>query len=220
MAGQKKPLPEKPPRERPPRVLSAVHGADGLKRCPWPGADPLYLAYHDDEWGTPEYDDRALFEKLVLDGFQAGLSWITILRKRPAFRAAFDAFEPETIARWDSAKKNALMLDPGIVRNRAKIEATQALARIYLDLSTSGGFAKHLWGFVGGRPVQPARQSLADIPAESEESRAMAKDLRARGGNFVGPTIVYAFMQATGMVNDHVVTCFRHAALAAPAARR
>ena len=209
MAGQKKPSPEKPPREKPPRVVTAVPGADGLKRCPWPGADPLYVAYHDEEWGAPEYDDRALFEKLVLDAFQAGLSWITILRKRPAFRAAFDGFEPERIARWDAAKREALMLDPGIVRNRAKIEATVALARIYLDLAEKGGFAKHLWSFVGGKPIQPERKSLAEIPAESEESRAMAKDLRARGGNFVGPTIVYAFMQATGMVNDHLVDCCR-----------
>ncbi|HZZ60744.1 MAG TPA: DNA-3-methyladenine glycosylase I [Roseiarcus sp.] len=203
---------EKAPREKSARVVAAVHGPDGLKRCPWPGADPLYVAYHDEEWGTPEYDDRALFEKLVLDGFQAGLSWITILRKRPAFRAAFDGFEPGRIARWDAAKKEALMLDAGIVRNRAKIEATVALARITLDLAEKDGFAKHLWSFVGGRPIQPGRKSLADIPAESEESRAMAKDLRARGGNFVGPTIVYAFMQATGMVNDHLVDCCRHEA--------
>jgi DNA-3-methyladenine glycosylase I len=201
-----------PPREKPPRVLSAVPGSDGRKRCPWPGSDPLYLAYHDEEWGTPEYDDRALFEKLVLDGFQAGLSWITILRKRPAFRTAFDGFVPESIARWDAAKKDALMQDAGIVRNRAKIEATQALARIYLDLAAKGGFASHLWSFVDGRSLQPARRSLADIPVESEESRAMAKDLRARGGNFVGPTIIYAFMQATGMVNDHLVDCCRHEA--------
>jgi DNA-3-methyladenine glycosylase I len=203
---------KKPPREKPPRVLSAVPGPDGQKRCPWPGVDPLYVAYHDEEWGAPEYDDRALFEKLVLDGFQAGLSWITILRKRPAFREAFDRFEPERIARWDAAKKDALMQDPGIVRNRAKIEATQTLARIYLDLSTKGGFAKHLWSFVDGRPIQPGRKSLADIPAESEQSRAIAKDLRSRGGNFVGPTIIYAFMQATGMVNDHLVGCCRHEA--------
>jgi DNA-3-methyladenine glycosylase I len=197
-------------REKPPRVVRAVVHADGLSRCPWPGGDPLYLAYHDEEWGAPEYDDRALFEKLVLDGFQAGLSWITILRKRPAFRAAFDGFAPEMIVRWDEAKKAALMADPGIVRNRAKIEATQALARIYLDLMAKDGFARHLWGFVGGRPIQPARASLADIPVESAESQAMAKDLRARGGNFVGPTIVYAFMQATGMVNDHLLDCCRH----------
>ena len=198
--------------EKPPRVVHAVAHADGLHRCPWPGADPLYLAYHDEEWGTPEYDDRALFEKLVLDGFQAGLAWITILRKRPAFRRAFDGFEPATIARWDGAKKAALMADPGIVRNRAKIEATQSLARIYLDLMEKEGFARRLWSFVDGRPIEPRRKSLADIPAESAESRAMAKDLRARGGNFVGPTIVYAFMQATGMVNDHLVACCRREA--------
>ena len=200
---------KKPPREKPPRVLSAVPGSDGRKRCPWPGSDPLYVAYHDEEWGAPEYDDRALFEKLVLDGFQAGLSWITILRKRPAFRAAFDGFAPERIARWDAAKKDALMQDSGVVRNRAKIEATQTLARIYLDLAAKGGFGRHLWSFVDGRPIQPGRKTLADIPAESAESRAIAKDLRARGGNFVGPTIIYAFMQATGMVNDHLVDCCR-----------
>ena len=197
-------------REKQPRAFAAVSGADGLKRCPWPGADPLNVAYHDEEWGTPEYDDRALFEKLVLDGFQAGLSWITILRKRPAFRSAFDGFDPKTIARWDAAKKEALMLDSGIVRNRAKIEATVALARIYLDLAGKGGFARHIWSFVDGRPIQNARRSLAEIPAETEVSRAIAKDLRARGGNFVGPTIIYAFMQATGMVNDHLVDCCRH----------
>ena len=197
-------------REKPPRAVAAVPGADGLKRCPWPGADPLYMAYHDEEWGTPEYDGRALFEKLVLDGFQAGLSWITILRKRSAFRAAFDGFDPKKIARWDAAKKEALMLDSGIVRNRAKIEATVALARIYLDLAGKGGFARHIWSFVDGRPIQNARRSLAEIPAETEVSRAIAKDLRARGGNFVGPTIIYAFMQATGMVNDHLVDCCRH----------
>jgi DNA-3-methyladenine glycosylase I len=194
------------------RLMTAVAAADGLMRCPWPGFDPLYLAYHDEEWGTPEYDDRALFEKLVLDGFQAGLSWITILRKRPAFRTAFEGFEPERIARWDAAKKAALMQDSGIVRNRAKIDATVALARIYLDLAGKGGFARHLWSFVDGRPIQNARRSLAEIPPESDISRAISKDLRARGGNFVGPTIIYAFMQATGIVNDHLVDCCRHEA--------
>ena len=156
-------------REKPPRVMIAVAHADGLHRCPWPGADPLYIAYHDEEWGAPEYDDRALFEKLVLDGFQAGLSWITILRKRPAFRKAFDGFDPEAIVRWDAAKKAALMADPGIVRNRAKIEATQALARIYLELMEKEGFARRLWSFVGGRPIEPRRRTLADVPAESPE---------------------------------------------------
>jgi DNA-3-methyladenine glycosylase I len=199
-------------REKPPRVLTAVKGADGLLRCPWPGADPLYLAYHDEEWGVPEYDDRAMFEKLVLDGFQAGLSWITILRKRPAFRTGFDGFDPKKIARWSDRKKDALMQDAGVVRNRAKIEATVALARITLDLEAKGGLARHLWSFVDGRPIQNARRSLAEMVAETEVSRAIAKDLRARGGNFVGPTIIYAFMQATGMVNDHLVDCCRHEA--------
>jgi DNA-3-methyladenine glycosylase I len=199
-------------KEKPPRVLTTVKGADGLARCPWPGADPLYVAYHDEEWGVPEYDDQALFEKLVLDGFQAGLSWITILRKRPAFRGAFDGFDPEKVARWTARKKDALMQDAGIVRNRAKIEATPALARIVLDLREKGGFARHLWSFVDGRPIDNARRSLKEMPTENDASRAIAKDLRARGGNFVGPTIIYAFMQATGMVNDHLVDCCRHEA--------
>jgi DNA-3-methyladenine glycosylase I len=199
-----------PEPKKPPRVATAVRSADGLLRCPWPGDDPLYVAYHDEEWGTPELDDEAMFEKLVLDGFQAGLSWITILRKRPAFRAAFDGFDPERIARWGAAKKDALMRDAGIVRNRAKIEATVALARITLDLRANGGLARHLWSFVDGRPIQNARRSTKEIPAETEVSRAIAKDLRGRGGNFVGPTIIYAFMQATGMVNDHLVECHRH----------
>jgi DNA-3-methyladenine glycosylase I len=194
------------------RRMTAIAAADGLMRCPWPGVDPLYLAYHDEEWGTPEYDDRALFEKLVLDAFQAGLSWITILRKRPAFRTAFDGFEPERIARWDAVKMATLMQDPGIVRNRAKINATVALARVYLDLAGKGGFSQHLWAFVDGRPIQNARHSLAELPAESDISRAISRDLRARGANFVGPTIVYAFMQATGMVNDHLVDCCRYEA--------
>ena len=201
-----------PDREKPPRVVAAVRSADGLMRCPWPRVDPLYAAYHDEEWGVPEYDDRAMFEKLVLDGFQAGLSWITILRKRPAFRKAFDGFDPQKIARWSEAKKDALMQDAGIVRNRAKIEATAALARIVLDFAEKGGFARHLWSFVDGRPIDNALRSLKDVRAESEVSRAIAKDLRARGGNFVGPTIIYAFMQATGMVNDHLVDCCRHEA--------
>ncbi len=201
-----------PDREKPPRAVAAALGADGLLRCPWPGADPLYLAYHDEEWGVPEYDDQAMFEKLVLDGFQAGLSWITILRKRPAFRKAFDGFDPGKIARWSEKKKDVLMQDAGIVRNRAKIEATVALARITLDLNEKGVLARHLWSFVDGRPIQNRRLSMAEMQTESDVSRAIAKDLRARGGNFVGPTIVYAFMQAVGMVNDHLVACHRHEA--------
>jgi DNA-3-methyladenine glycosylase I len=210
MAKKEKPLLLE--KEKPPRVLTAVKGADGLTRCPWPGVDPLYVAYHDEEWGVPEYDDRAMFEKLVLDGFQAGLSWITILRKRPAFRKAFDGFDPKTIVRWSDQKKDTLMQDAGIIRNRAKIEATVALARIVLDFSDKGGFARYLWDFVDGRPIDNARHSFKDVPAETDVSRAIAKDLRARGGNFVGPTIIYAFMQATGMVNDHLVDCCRHEA--------
>ncbi len=197
---------EKP---KPVRHTAVLAHADGLSRCPWPGVDPLYLAYHDEEWGVPEWDDRALFEKLVLDGFQAGLSWITILRKREAFRAAFDGFDPARIVRYDAAKVEALMGDAGIVRNRAKIEATIALARITLDLAQRGGLARHLWGFVDGRPIQNERRSMSEIPTETEAARAIAKDLRQRGGNFVGPTIIYAFMQATGMVNDHLVACHR-----------
>ena len=209
-----------PEKAKPPRPIRVIVHADGLRRCPWPGADPLYVAYHDEEWGAPEWDDRALFEKLVLDGFQAGLSWITILRKRPAFRAAFDGFRPEAIVRYDAAKIEALMGDAGIVRNRAKIEATIGLARIWLDLAGRGGFARHIWGFVDGRPIQNTRASMREVPAETAIAQALAKDLRQRGGNFVGPTIVYAFMQAVGMVNDHLVDCHRHAACGALAANR
>ena len=197
---------------KPVRSLDALVHADGIHRCPWAGVDPLYVAYHDEDWGVPEWDDRAMFEKLALDGFQAGLSWITILRKRPAFRAAFDGFAPETVVRYGPDKIEALMGDAGIVRNRAKIVATIALARITLDLAERGGLARHLWNFVDGRPVQNARRAMSDIPVESEAARAISKDLRQRGANFVGPTIVYAFMQATGMVNDHLVACHRHAA--------
>jgi DNA-3-methyladenine glycosylase I len=197
--------------ERPPRIVEPLTHADGICRCPWPGTDPLYVAYHDEEWGVPEWDDRALFEKLILDGFQAGLSWITILRKREAFRAAFDGFEPEKIARYGERKFAKLMADSGIVRNNAKIRAAPALARIWLDLQGQGGFARHLWGFVDNRPIAHRRRTLADIPAQSPEAEAMSKDLKARGGNFVGPTIVYAFMQAVGMVNDHLGACHRHA---------
>jgi DNA-3-methyladenine glycosylase I len=194
---------------------------DGLYRCAWPAQDPLYVAYHDTEWGVPEYDDRALFEKLLLDGFQAGLSWITILRKRENFRRAFDGFEPAVIARYGKRKSEALMRDAGIVRNRAKIAGTVASARAYLDVMETGpGFSQLLWDFVDGKPKINRFRSSAEIPAETPVSRAMSKELAGRGFKFCGPTIVYAFMQATGMVNDHVVKCYRHAALALPAARR
>ncbi len=195
--------------EKPPRPVHAHTHEDGLARCPWPGVDPLYVAYHDQEWGVPEWDDRALFEKLILDGFQAGLSWITILRKRDAFRAAFDGFKPEKIARYNAKKLAKLMENPGIVRNRAKIEAAPALARIYLELQEQGGFARHIWGFVDGRPIVNRWKATSQIPAETEISQKLSKDLKARGANFVGPTIVYAFMQAVGMVNDHLADCCR-----------
>jgi DNA-3-methyladenine glycosylase I len=188
---------------------------DGLVRCAWAGADPLYVAYHDEEWGVPEHDSRALFEKLLLDGFQAGLAWITILRKRDAFRRAFDGFDPALIARYDGAKRAALMQDAGIVRNRAKIEGAVVSARAYLELESSVGFANHLWSFVDGRPVQNGFRSGSEVPVDSDVSKAISRDLKARGFTFVGPTIVYAFMQAVGMVNDHAVTCHRHAACAA-----
>jgi DNA-3-methyladenine glycosylase I len=204
----------------PPRLLEPLTHEDGIHRCPWPGTDPLYVAYHDEEWGVPEWDDRALFEKLILDGFQAGLSWITILRKREAFRAAFDGFDPDKIARYDERDFARLMADPGIVRNRAKIEAAPGLARVWLDLQGKGGFARHVWSFVDGEPIARPRKTLADIPAQSPEAEALSKDLKARGAKFVGPTIVYAFMQAVGMVNDHLDACHRHAACAKLGGRR
>jgi DNA-3-methyladenine glycosylase I len=182
-----------------------------LARCPWPKQDPIYIAYHDKEWGVPEYDDRALYEKLVLDGFQAGLSWITILRKRDNFRRAFDDFVPEKIARYRPAKIERLMQDAGIVRNRAKIEGAVHSARAWLDVMEKGpGFSKLLWDFVDGQPKINNYRSIKQVPAETAISRAMSKELSQRGCKFCGPTIVYAFMQAVGMVNDHLVGCHRH----------
>jgi DNA-3-methyladenine glycosylase I len=191
----------------------ALLHSDGLRRCPWPKDDPLYVAYHDEEWGVPEYDDRALYEKLVLDGFQAGLSWITILRKRENFRRAFDGFDPEKIARYDKRKIAALMKNQGIVRNRMKIEGAVQSAQAWLDVMEKGdGFSTLLWSFMDGRPKINRFRSVAQIPAETAVSRAVSKELSARGFKFCGPTIVYAFMQAVGMVNDHLVTCHRHEA--------
>ncbi len=183
---------------------------DGRTRCAWAGADPLYRAYHDDEWGVPLKDDRRLYEMLVLEGFQAGLSWITILRKRDNFRKAFDDFAPEKVAAYGPEKIAALLADPGIVRNRAKIEGAILSARGWLDLMQQDGFANYLWQFVNGDPIVNHPRTMADVPAESPEARAMSKALKARGFKFVGPTICYAFMQATGMVDDHLVDCFRH----------
>jgi DNA-3-methyladenine glycosylase I len=186
---------------------------DNRIRCAWAGSDPLYQAYHDEEWGVPLKDDRRLYEMLVLEGFQAGLSWITILRKRANFRAAFDDFAPEKIAAYGPEKVASLLADPGIVRNRAKIEGAILSARGWLELmQQGGGFSGFLWQFVNGTPIVNSPRSLRDIPTDSPEARAMSKALKARGFKFVGPTICYAFMQATGMVDDHVVDCFRHGA--------
>jgi len=197
-------------------VTAHPQHSDGLVRCAWPGEDPLYVAYHDEEWGVPEFDDRALYEKLMLDGFQAGLSWITILRKRDNFRRAFDGFDPAVIARYDAKKTDALMQDAGIVRNRAKIEGAVKSARAYLDLMEQGpGFSRFLWDFLDGKPHVNRFDARGKVPAETPLSRTVSKELSARGFKFCGPTIVYAFMQATGMVNDHIVTCHRHAACAA-----
>ena len=194
-------------------TASAAAHATGLVRCPWPRDDALYCAYHDEEWGVPEFDDRALYEKLVLDGFQAGLSWIIILRKRENFRRAFGDFVPEKIARYTPKKIERLMQDAGIVRNRAKIEGAVLSARAFLDVMDKGpGFSKLLWGFVDGRPKVNRFRSIRQVPAETPVSRAMSKELAQRGFKFCGPTIVYAFMQAVGMVNDHLITCHRHEA--------
>jgi DNA-3-methyladenine glycosylase I len=193
---------------------SLLH-TDGLHRCPWPKNDTLYVAYHDEEWGVPELDDRALYEKLVLDGFQAGLSWITILRKRENFRRAFDGFDPHKIARYTPRRVEKLMQDAGIVRNRMKIEGAVLSARAWLDVMEKGpGFATLLWNFLDGKPKVNRFRTTAQVPAETEISRAMSKELAARGFKFCGPTIVYAFMQAVGMVNDHLMKCHRHAACA------
>lgn len=181
------------------------------QRCPWPGEDPVYIAYHDEEWGVPEYDDRALFEKLILDGFQAGLSWITILRKRESFREAFDGFEPEVIARYKPAKVEKLLQNADIIRHRGKVEATIGNAKAYLAMREKGErFSDFLWGFTDGVPVQNKWTQLSQVPAETPMSIAMSKELKKRGFKFCGPTIVYAFAQAVGIVNDHLVTCHRH----------
>ena len=182
-------------------------------RCTWRGmaGDPLYEAYHDHEWGVPEKDSRALWEKLVLDGFQAGLAWITILRKREAFRAAFEGFDPETVARYGEAERARLMADAGIIRSNAKIDAAIAGAKIYLEMREKGeDFSDFCWGFVGGAPVQNRWTADSGIPAQTPLAAEMSKALKAKGFKFVGPVIVYAWMQAVGLVNDHLVTCYRH----------
>jgi DNA-3-methyladenine glycosylase I len=187
------------------------------KRCPWCGDDPLYVHYHDTDWGVPEYDSRALWEKLILDGFQAGLSWITILRKRESFRAAFEGFHPAVIAGWGEAEVTRLLADATIVRHRGKIESTIKSAQAYLRIAQTEPFADYIWRFVGGVPIQNRLTGMADAQAETDISRAMSKQLKKDGFNFCGPTIVYAFMQACGLVNDHMVDCPRHEAVAAMA---
>jgi DNA-3-methyladenine glycosylase I len=186
-----------------------------LIRCGWGEADPLNLAYHDAEWGVPITDDRALFELLCLEGAQAGLAWVTILRKRHGYHRAFEGFDPETLATWGEPEVERLLADEGIVRNRAKVRSVLANARALLELSDgSASFAAHCWSFVGGRPIQNRWTAIGQVPAETDVSRALSRDLRKRGFSFVGPTIVYAFMQSAGLVNDHLVRCFRHAQVA------
>ena len=185
-----------------------------LKRCAW-ARNPLAIAYHDREWGVPVREDRKLFEFLILEGAQAGLSWDTILAKRESYRKAFDRFDPRKVARYGAAKKRQLLGNAGIVRNRAKIEASVVNAKAFLEVQKEfGSFSAYLWRFTAGRPLQGARRTLQDIPASSPESDALSKDLKRRGFRFVGTTIMYAFMQAVGLVNDHTRDCFRHKALA------
>lgn len=180
-------------------------------RCAWPGDDPLYVEYHDQEWGVPLHDDRAHFEFLVLDGAQAGLSWITILRKRQAYRQAFDNFDPQIVAGYDEMKIAELMGDAGIVRNRQKINSAVKNAQAFLRVQEEfGSFDRYIWDFVDGKPIQNAWLDMASIPAKTPLSETISKDLKKRGFSFVGPTIIYAYMQAAGLVNDHVVGCFRY----------
>jgi DNA-3-methyladenine glycosylase I len=183
-----------------------------IKRCAWPGTDPLYVAYHDEEWGVPEYDHRALYEKLVLDGFQAGLSWITILRKRENFRKAFHGFDPEKIARYGKRDTERLLKNEGIIRSRPKIEAAIKGARLWLDIMEKepGGFRELIWKHVDGEPKINRFKTMNQVPAKTTMSEALAKELKQRGFNFCGPVIVYAFAQAVGMVNDHMVDCHRY----------
>jgi DNA-3-methyladenine glycosylase I len=194
--------------------IATFDSMDG--RCAWANPkEPIYVAYHDEEWGVPEYDARALWEKLVLDGFQAGLAWITILKKREAFRAAFADFDPEVVARYGAEDRARLMADAGIVRSNGKIDAAIDGARRFLAMRDAGeDFSAFLWGFVDGKPIQNRWTEMGQVPAQTPEAVEMSKALKAKGFKFVGPVIVYAFMQAVGMVNDHVVTCPRHAAVA------
>ncbi len=193
-----------------------MHVERTRQRCEWAGDDPLYVSYHDDEWGVPVHDDRRLFEFLVLEGAQAGLSWITILRKRAAYRLAFEGFDPRRVAAYTPRRVAALLGNAGLVRNRAKLESAIGNARAFLAVQERhGSFDAYLWAFVDGRPIQNRFRTLKDLPAESPVSLRLSRDLKSLGFRFVGPTICYAFMQAVGLVNDHVVGCFRHAEVAA-----
>lgn len=184
---------------------------DQLKRCTWPGTEQIYVDYHDTEWGVPEYDSRALFEKLILDGFQAGLSWITILKKRDNFRAAFNGFHPGELASWGESDVERLLQNAGIIRHRGKIEATISNAQAWLEIEERDGFDAYLWRYVDGFALQNNIVNTSDIPAETDLSKQISKDLKKAGFKFCGPTIVYAFMQAVGMVNDHLISCHCHA---------
>ena len=181
------------------------------KRCTWCGEDPLYVSYHDAEWGVPVLDDTTLFEFIILEGAQAGLSWITVLKKREAYRQAFDGFDAEKIARYSDKKLDKLLLNPGIIRNRLKVYGARKNARAFLEVQAEkGSFAEYIWDFVDGTPIQNRWKTMADVPATTPVSDAVSKDMKRRGFTFVGSTIMYAHMQATGMVNDHTVDCFRH----------
>ncbi len=190
-------------------------GDDGLCRCPWAKGDALYIRYHDEEWGVPKTRDIDFFEKLILEGFQSGLSWLTILRKREGFRKAFDGFEPEAIARYDDAKVAELLANAGIIRHRGKIEAAIANAHAYLDLKKSQTLTSFFWNFVDGEAIQNRFASMANVPPQTPLSQSIAKGLKARGFRFCGPTTTYSLMQACGLVNDHLISCHRHEACAA-----
>jgi DNA-3-methyladenine glycosylase I len=192
-----------------------------VRRCPWGESHPLYVPYHDREWGTPLHDDRKFFELLVLEAAQAGLSWLTVLKKREAYRQAFDGFDPRKVARYDARKVKRLLADEGIIRNRMKIEAAIANAKAFLEVQREhGSFDAYVWQFVGGQPIRNRRKTIREVPPRSAESDVMSADLRRRGFRFVGSTICYAFMQATGMVNDHLVSCFRHREVRSPRSPR
>ena len=198
------------------RFVEEGGSAAVVKRCSWCGEDPLYVCYHDEEWGVPLFDDRKLFEFLVLEGAQAGLAWITVLRKREGYRAAFDGFAPAKVARYTDRKLDQLLLDPRIIRNRLKVYSARRNAQAFLAVQAEwGSFAEYMWHFVEGKPVVNRWLTMADVPASTPLSDRISKDLKQRGFNFVGSTIVYAHMQATGMVNDHLVDCYRHAECAA-----